>query len=172
MMALSSLIGAFLSATCILCAQQKADTDSITVCGVRLQLGMAQASTMQRLSTSCNTREIGKDGTAWLLRTKEDPSIHVGSVIFRQKKLWQIAKNWASESSSASDLAETVYFAFRHFAEEGRTDCTIQTQNLEEPDIAVKNMFVSCGRKDILIVLSKSRRSAPSVSVSELLGEP
>lgn len=152
--------------------------DDISLGTVRLTLGMPQNGVLATLGKSYDVEKIneGPQFSSWLVNARTGteeltPPKNIGSVAFRQDKLTTVMKNWAPENQQKGvEFASSLYDVLTSFTNEGRSNCSIETERKKDPGYDSKAMFVTCGAKYIRIDILNGPHGE-TVTMSEVLGQ-
>jgi hypothetical protein len=165
----------YLLAGALLLSAQPLTTDYLTLCGVRLQIGMLQETALADLSRQCKVelasepRRPESGAEEWRLSTKTQIPSPVGDVIFDgHKALINVSMPWADKAGS-QQLVDALFYAVTAFDAEGRTACTIHARSSVEPNFTYEGVTIRCGRKEIVVSSAHSPAGLRSEDVSENL---
>jgi len=152
--------------------------DDITLGSVRLTLGTPQDAVLYALGKSYDVEKLTESPqfSSWLVTARADtekltaPKI-VANVAFRQGKLTSVLKNWEPENQQKGvEFATRLYDVLTSFTNEGRSNCSIETERKKDPGYDSKAMFVTCGAKYIRIDILNGPHGE-TVTMSEILGQ-
>jgi len=156
--------------------QGQGSRDSINLGGTELRVGMPEGTVMQSLAVDYDVHQTTLQTGVSLLTVTEKgkPQILIATVGFRNGKLEAANKLWTvTEPNTEAAYANAIYGAVSSFEREGRTQCTIQSAQGQEPTMSMefKTVFIVCGQKFLtLSIINQNKQPQESATVSETLG--
>jgi hypothetical protein len=78
---------------------------------------------------------------------------------------------WYGQGGGPYDFATAVYSVFDHFQEEGRKICSVQTHRKETHGVIIRDVTLTCGKKEISVSANSIPNSPPTVFLTENLNE-
>jgi hypothetical protein len=92
----------------------------------------------------------------------------IGIMLFASGKLASVTKDLLPDGDEV-EFGRQLYFAMHDLEVEGNSRCTIETTNIETPELSWKTALLTCGKKTIRIELQKLQKQSESVQLQEEL---
>jgi hypothetical protein len=154
-------------------------SETISVGGVHLQLGMSEELVRQGLVASFQFQTIGKPtavASSWIVQNKNgSPStqLPVANLAFSGGKLSSIFKYWTTgtEPDTEAAFANALYGATTDLQKTSDGPCTVTTNSSQQPGGESRSVFISCAgrRKYININYSKLPGRPEFAGITEIL---
>ena len=165
---LLALVGAFVAGSSV----QGQEADSIVLGGILLRLGMSQNEALAALGPVYDLKDI--DYGNWMVSHRGSSTVgDVGNIVFRDRTLTFVNKNWSPPSPTAAQLVEALYDALDDALESvGGGDwqtCRVNSRGLYgvNPDYAdLRNIRIICGGHEITVSGGSGIASQVSESIS------
>jgi len=148
--------------------------ERISVGTVGLQLGMEKDAVISRLAERGYklSKLEGSDNQSeqWVVseRTEQAEYELRGSLLFTKGRLSVATRGWAdSWDVGSAKIARSLYFLVKSFEESGNTSCSVETKPQEGPEIDSKESLIRCGRRTIIIGVSKYKEQHEETQLSE-----
>jgi hypothetical protein len=140
--------------------------------GIGLTLGMPEDTVIKKLAESGHPARkltvpagLAAKGVTSMWDVNEMKGNH-GLITFALGKLNGVQRYLLpNDYGGGAEFGRQLYFAIRDLENEGNSRCTIETQNGEVPDFAIKNAYLHCGKKTINVELQKIEKNDETVSL-------
>lgn len=143
--------------------------------GGRLTLGMPEADVLKILADLYNLQKApgGEAGefSSWVLMSKTGPpSRSYGNVAFQRGRLASVIKYWGPDDQRKGlEFGTAVSGVIAGLVREGNAECRLYANTGDDPGWARKAAFITCGRKEIAITVTRSSEYGDFASVNETL---
>jgi hypothetical protein len=147
--------------------------DSISVGGTEFRLGMAQGAVLQQVGQVYDVQEVKFQPphvSGWMVEEKGKPQKAISSLFFKDGKLNSIYKYWTvDEPNTEAAYANAIYGALNSFEREGKTQCTIHTDQVQGPQRESKAIFMTCGQKYLRLDIGRDENLGEYATLAEVL---
>jgi hypothetical protein len=143
--------------------------ESLMLGAVELRLGTAQDVVLATLTRAGYT--VTEETGGWTVEEPGKPYHHLGAVGFKKNILTSIDRDWTPDSQSdAVAVVEGIYGALSAAYKDGRSTCSLTTEDQQHPTIDIKSITLICGpsRKSLTIGIVHHEGSS-GVTVTESL---
>lgn len=141
--------------------------DMIALGSKKLSIGMPRDTVIAGLSSE-GYQMTGQETDTLLVGTSSEL---VAAVEFKEGKVSSVRKYWGPANEvKGVEFARSLYGVLASFSAEGKTDCSISVDQIQEPGWEHKNAYILCGRKAIEIGIGHSAKVGEFATVDEVLG--
>lgn len=145
--------------------------ETLAIGVVEVRLGMPQDTTMAHFA-SAGYKLMPQGENTWFVEQSNGSGgvTILGNVAFKNNGVTFINRSWTPDEVNAAAIGESIYGVLSATYKEGRSMCTLSTDDQQNPTAEVKEINLSChpGRKYVSIVVVHYQ-GHESVSVSETL---
>lgn len=114
---------------------------------------------------------IPHTAVVWASAAVSESTANLGSIVFRDGKVWRVFKRWTSDASERGvDVGNAVFGAVSDFTRQGPAPCVLTTRTHDTPGQQEQTTAIRCGRRSLEITtIRNDEYRLASTSVTEAL---